>query len=405
MKLSFSVYGSLPEYALLDTLCGGSAAEGLPSLLTLASSYGLSGNLWQSFLAYLIAFDENPFSLALEMTPHADGGSFAAFAKRDLALFYQLFHSDDPPRELLSDFTAPAPAFCTAFHEAGELLNRFAEELQNAADEAAFFQCVSHFYQTHGVGTLGLFRAFRLHCPDSPSLAPVPVLSSVLLSDLWGYALQKEMLTDNTRAFLSGKGANNVLLYGDSGTGKSTCVKAVLNEYYPDGLRMIEIFKGEFSQLPSLIEGLRLRNYKFILYMDDLSFEEFEIEYKYLKAVIEGGISPKPDNVLIYATSNRRHLIRETWKDRRETDENLHPGDTVQEKLSLSDRFGLSICFGTPRQEEYFDMVRYLANKNRLKTDDDELIRRARIWSLEHGKMSGRVAQQLINQLVGEEAL
>ena len=403
MKLPFSLYGALPEYEILESLCEENAASGLPALLSLAAKYGLSGNLWQSFLSYLLAFDENPFSLALEMRSEADGGSFAAFAKQDLSHFYHLFWSPIPlENDLLSDFSLPDFSPHTTYFEAGNMCNLLAKALCSTTGEADFFDCVAHFYQTYGVGKIGLFRAFRLNEKSGQKLSPAAELSSVRLSDLWGYDLQKALLTDNTASFLEGKGGNNVLLYGDSGTGKSTSVKAILNEHYEKGLRMIEIFKGEFSQLPTLIESLRARNYKFIIYMDDLSFEEFEIEYKYLKAIIEGGLSPKPENVLIYATSNRRHLIRETWKDRRETDENLHPGDTVQEKLSLSDRFGLSINFSTPRQAEYFDMVRYLANKNHLALDDEELIRRARIWSLEHAKMSGRVAQQFINHLLGE---
>ena len=403
MEFSFSLYGSLPEYELLHTLCGENAAAGLSSLLSLAKKFGLSGNLWQNFLAYLLAFDENPFSLSMERSVAADS-TLSMFAKKDLSLFYQWFWGEIPVEsELLFDFSLPAENTHTAFFAAGEAVRELCAALQKTTGEAEFFDCVTRFYQTHGVGAFGLFSAFQLKKDDLLSLAPATEIAKVCLDDLWGYELQKKQLLDNTRAFLEGKGANNVLLYGDSGTGKSTCIKAILNGFSGQGLRMIEIFKGEFPLLPNLIDTLRTRNYRFIIYMDDLSFEEFETEYKYLKAIIEGGLTPKPENVLIYATSNRRHLIRETWKDRRETDENLHPGDTVQEKLSLSDRFGLSINFSTPKQQDYFDMVRYLAERNRISLDDEALIRRARIFGLTHGKMSGRVAQQFINHLLGEE--
>ena len=145
---------------------------------------------------------------------------------------------------------------------------------------------------------------------------PINNTEDVRLDDLIGYEIQKQKIVENTEAFVAGRKANNALLFGDSGTGKSTTIKAIINEYYDQGLRMIEIYKHQFQDLSQVISQIKNRNYRFIIYMDDLSFEEFETEYKYLKAVIEGGLEIKPDNVLIYATSNRRHLIRETWTDR-----------------------------------------------------------------------------------------
>src|SRR5699024_7009170 len=160
------------------------------------------------------------------------------------------------------------------------------------------------------------------------------------------------------KAFVEGRNANNVLLYGDSGTGKSTSIKAIVNAFYDQGLRMIEIYKHQLRDLSALISLLKKRNYRFIIYMDDLSFEDFETEYKFLKAVIEGGVETRPDNILIYATSNRRHLIKETWSDRNDMSEDeLHHSDTVQEKLSLVARFGLSICYERPNQKNYFNIV------------------------------------------------
>ena len=184
----------------------------------------------------------------------------------------------------------------------------------------------------------GLNKAFRIeeHLDGGFSFMPINNMDAVMLDDLIGYEIQKKKLTDNTEAFVQGKKANNVLLFGDSGTGKSTSIKAIVNQYYDDGLRMIEIYKHQFKYLSKIIAAIKNRNYRFIIYMDDLSFEEFEIEYKYLKAVIEGGLETKPDNILIYATSNRRHLIRETWSDRSDmSQDELHRSDTMQEKLSL----------------------------------------------------------------------
>ena len=218
-----------------------------------------------------------------------------------------------------------------------------------------------------------------------------------------GYELAKQKLIDNTEAFVNGKQANNCLLYGDAGTGKSTSIKAIANQYYDRGLRLIEVYKHQFCDLNDVIAQIKNRNYKFIIYMDDLSFEEFEIEYKYLKAVIEGGLEKKPDNVLIYATSNRRHLIRETFSDKEEVREDMHTSDTVQEKLSLYARFGVSIYFGAPNKKEFQNIVKVLAEKYQVSMDEDTLLAEANKWELSHGGLSGRTAQQFINYLLGKE--
>ena len=205
---------------------------------------------------------------------------------------------------------------------------------------------------------------------------------------------------------MEGRKANNCLLFGDSGTGKSTCIKAILNRYYDQGLRLIEVYKHQFQDLSAIIEQVKNRNYKFIIYMDDLSFEEFEIEYKYLKAVIEGGLEEKPDNVLIYATSNRRHLIRETWSDRSDmANDELHRSDTMQEKLSLVARFGVSINFSKPSRKEYEDIILGLAAENPdIRLSKDELLLQANAWSVRNGGYSGRVAEQFIIHLKSIES-
>lgn len=201
---------------------------------------------------------------------------------------------------------------------------------------------------------------------------------------------------------INGKKANNCLLYGDAGTGKSSCIKAIANEYYGSGLRIIEVYKHQFQDLNDVIAQIKNRNYKFIIYMDDLSFEEFEIEYKYLKAVIEGGLEKKPENVLIYATSNRRHLIRETFKDKQDRDEELHVNDTVQEKLSLVSRFGVSIYFGSPDKKQFQKIVSTLADRYGVRMSEDDAFVKANQWELSHGGLSGRTAQQFIDYLLGQ---
>ena len=182
---------------------------------------------------------------------------------------------------------------------------------------------MTSFYRDIGVGAFGLNKAFRFR--DLPSgnveFMPINNMDTVVLDDLVGYELQKEKLIANTKAFVKGQRANNVLLFGDSGTGKSTSIKAIVNEFYSEGLRMIEIYKYQFRFLSQVIAQIKNRNYKFIIYMDDLSFEEDESDYKFLKALIEGGVETRPDNILIYATSNRRHLIKETWRDRSDVEQ------------------------------------------------------------------------------------
>ena len=271
--------------------------------------------------------------------------------------------------------------------------------------EQEMYDIITGFYKEYGVGKFGLNKAFRVNDDNKEEefLIPITATSDVQLEDLIGYDLQKQKLIANTEAFVNGRMANNVLLYGDAGTGKSTSIKAILNRYYSQGLRMIEVYKHQFKDLQRIITEVKNRNYRFIIYMDDLSFEEFEIEYKYLKAVIEGGLETKPENVLIYATSNRRHLIKETWSDRNDrSDDEMHRSDTVQEKLSLVARFGVAIGYLKPSHQEYLHIVRELAKKYpQITLTEEELALKANQWELRSGGASGRTAQQFINYLVG----
>jgi predicted AAA+ superfamily ATPase/nitroreductase len=245
----------------------------------------------------------------------------------------------------------------------------------------------------------GLNKAFRIATSHENyvELKPINNMDEVILDDLVGYEIQKKKLLDNTIAFVEGRKANNVLLYGDSGTGKSTSIKAIVNEFYDQGLRMIEIYKHQFKDLSNIIAMIKNRNYRFIIYMDDLSFEEFEIEYKFLKAVIEGGVETKPENILIYATSNRRHLIKENWSDRNDVvqENGMHQSDTMEEKLSLVNRFGVKINYSKPMKKEFNHIVLELAHKNNIEMDEKELLLEANKWELSHGGTSGRTIYQL----------
>jgi predicted AAA+ superfamily ATPase len=383
-------------------------------LLELATNYGFDKNLWHNYLAYLLITAENPFSITCEKVG-AKEGTVNEFAKNDFKIFKQLFNYDFSSLEqvlgvncfrVITDYRAMKKSSDRYNQSVSEKVQMLSDELQKSKDEQEIFVHVTNFYKEYGVGTFGLNKAFRIQRNKSElTIFPITNMQEVLLSDLVGYELQKKKLIDNTRAFIEGKKANNVLLFGDSGTGKSTSVKAILNEYYKDGLRMIELFKHQFEDLSTVIATIKNRNYKFIIYMDDLSFEEFEIEYKYLKAVIEGGLETKPDNVLIYATSNRRHLIRETWSDRSdmEVTEELHRSDTMQEKLSLVARFGITINYSAPAQKEFMNIVKVLAERQgSIHLSQEDLFAMANRWELSHGGMSGRTAQQFITYLSGQ---
>jgi len=264
---------------------------------------------------------------------------------------------------------------------------------------------LTQFYKEYGVGKFGLHKSFRIvHDEEGVRIEPILNIAHVKLADLVGYEIAKKKLVDNTEAFVCGRKANNCLLYGDAGTGKSSSIKGIVNEYYDRGLRIIEVYKHQFQDLNEVISQIKHRNYKFIIYMDDLSFEDFEIEYKYLKAVIEGGLEKKPENVLIYATSNRRHLVRERFSDKEDRVDDLHKGDTVQEKLSLVARFGVTIYFGAPDRKEFQNIVKVLAERYQVQIPEEKLLAEANKWEISHGGLSGRTAQQFVDYLLGAEA-
>lgn len=385
-------------------------------LLDVATRYGFDENLWQCYIAYLLAVDENPFSVICEKVgvdrEKNPPASVNEIVKQDMQCFYRLFHYDFTWVEealsvscfsIVTQYRSMAKDENTYNKSVSEKVKELARELAEAEDADGFFVVVTDFYKKYGVGKFGLNKAFRVRHTSSgeTELLPITHTSDVTFSHLVGYEIQKKQLIDNTEAFVEGREANNCLLFGDSGTGKSTCIKSILNKYYDKGLRLIEVYKHQFQDLADIIGQIKNRNYKFIIYMDDLSFEEFEIEYKYLKAVIEGGLEVRPDNVLIYATSNRRHLIRETWSDRSDmSDDELHRSDTMQEKLSLVARFGVSINFSKPSKKEFEEIVRGLAAEApEISLSEEELLMKANAWSIRNGGYSGRVAEQFITHL------
>ncbi len=384
-------------------------------LLQVATDYGFDKNLWHNYLTYLLITDENPFSLTCEKVG-ANDGSVNFFAKGDFKAFKALFDFDFSEIEerlgidcftRLSQYKAIGKKELMYNKNVSLKVQELSKKLEETKNEQEFFDVVTQFYKDYGVGMFGLNKAFRIATSHENyvELKPINNMDEVILDDLVGYEIQKKKLLDNTVAFIEGRKANNVLLYGDSGTGKSTSIKAIVNEFYDQGLRMIEIYKHQFKDLSNIIAMIKNRNYRFIIYMDDLSFEEFEIEYKFLKAVIEGGVETKPENILIYATSNRRHLIKENWSDRNDVvqENGMHQSDTMEEKLSLVNRFGVKINYSKPMKKEFNHIVLELAHKNNIQMDEKELLLEANKWELSHGGTSGRTAQQFINYILGLE--
>ena len=412
-----SVYRDWKQGAMSRAALAQRVHHQVKRLLDLATQYGFDENLWQDYLTFLLLTTENSFSLTAERVGVSDG-SILHFAMADLAVFRRLFCWDFASFEaalgldcfqVLTHYRAIAKPEKSYYRSVSALVRKTSRALAQAESTEAFFRIVTTCYRDYGVGMFGLNRAFRIRSGADGGVTFLPINNTdkTMLSDLVGYELQKQELVRNTEAFLRGQPANNVLLYGDAGTGKSSCVKALLNEYYDDGLRMIEIYKHQFHDLSVVIAAIKQRHYRFIIYIDDLSFEESEMEYKFLKAVIEGGVETRPDNILIYATSNRRHLVQETWKDRddMETRGDIHHSDTMEEKLSLSARFGVTINFSIPNRQQYHEIVQALAARQLPRPmDEAELLRLADRWEIRHGGVSGRTAQQFIHYLAGKES-
>ncbi len=379
-------------------------------LIELAIKHKWEGNIWQAYLTHILITSENGFTKACERKGDI-GGSLHLVAKHDLAIYKYLFSLDF---SLIDNFLQT---------NIGHIVENFSQKQVSCEEKTTLkkaietlvkklasenvdgmYTALTKFYQIYGVGEFGLHKAFRLEEGEHNKykLQPIDYTSTMQLSDLIGYEAQKKKLLDNTIDFIQGRKANNVLLFGDAGTGKSSCIKSMLNQFYEQGLRIIEVYKHQFKDLSRIISQIKHRNYKFIIYMDDLSFEEFEVEYKYLKAIIEGGLEECPNNVLIYATSNRRHLIKESFNDTKDFDIELHKSDTVEEKLSLVARFGVTIYFSAPDKKQFQTIVRELAKREEIVMDEETLFLEANKWELSHGGLSGRCAKQFVTYLKGQ---
>ncbi len=411
----FEKLQQLREGADIST-AGELLAECVAMVLEDADENGYYGNLVHVYLTNLLVNEENSYSLACEKRGAAEG-SINAFALHDMEVFRKLYDMDF--EKLAKELCVPEAALIVNYKPFGSGCKTYSRRIRDSICELAaqlgraegpeqMKGLLADFYREYGVGTIGLHKAFRIEhneageAAEQTKVVPIRNILHVNMEDLVGYELAKKKLIENTEAFVAGRPANNCLLYGEAGTGKSSSIKALANEYYDRGLRIIEVSRYQFRDLNHVISRIKNRNYRFVLYMDDLSFEENETEYKYLKAVIEGGLEKKPSNVLIYATSNRRHLIRESFHDRDGVDiADKHGGDTVQEKLSLASRFGVSIYYGAPTFDEYHEIVSELAERNGIQMDAEALRKEATRWEMNHGGLSGRTAQQFIDHLLG----
>ncbi|MGP3779119.1 ATP-binding protein [Halanaerobium saccharolyticum] len=367
-------------------------------LIDLSIREGLQGDIWHNYLKKIITASENIFSLKAEKGEITEDSSLYRLAANDLKIINKLFafsFSDLASAAGLKEFVHLSD-FKLADSELDLEKEGLFQPLFASSNHEDNLEALLDFYYQQGASILNESRAFYW---QNNKLSRVNNPDSITFANLISYQNTQKKLIENTESFLNGFQAHNVLLYGDSGTGKSSSVKALVNKFYQQGLRLIEIRSSQIKELPAILEYLNERGLHFIIFMDDLSFEEFETEYKYLKAVMEGGIESRPDNVLFYATSNRRHLVREKWQDR---ESEVHENDILNEKLSLSERFGLTLMFSNPSQADYLKIVRKLAAQADLKLKNSELEKRALQWSRWNNGRSGRTARQFIDQLKKE---
>lgn len=361
-------------------------------LIEKAEKLGLSGNVFRSYLIYLVAHEPNLISETVEKNGGRIGESLYKAFQHDIKILFS--HEMPAFLEILSDYKPTV-------HSKIESLAELEKSLSNTHDVEQITALLIDYYKKYGYGDIAAYRAFKWNS-DANKLVGIQHFERILLEDLIGYEQQKTLLTKNTLAFLEYKPANNVLLVGARGTGKSSGVKALVNEYYKYGLRLVQITQPQLKNLPEIMDALRnFASKRFIIFLDDLSFEETETEYKYLKSAIEGGVESRPENVLIYATSNRRHLIHETWRDRSDSQEDLYREDSLNETISLSDRFGLIIHYYAPSQAEYLEIIRHMLKKQNVELDDETLRLEGLRWEMAHSGRNGRTAQQFVNYYLG----
>ncbi len=383
-----------------------------------------SGNLWEDFVLQFLLYDDNVFTAQAANVPLVDIDlALLSAVKLDLSLLRVIYccfplvkeglaavlQKTDFALDLLPDIkdnvaSSPSATPLPPAYRVPDINCK--EALQRASSWEQQLEDLAFFYRQKGSGVLSKFIAFKWS-DASNSLIGIEDIDPITLSTLTGYDDERASIVKNTQQFLRGYPANNILLYGDRGTGKSSTVKALLNEFWVQGLRLVEVSKDQLGRLPLVLEALRPHNKRFIIFVDDLSFDDGDAGYLGLKVILEGSLESKPENVLIYATSNRRHLIKEHFSDRNagtitKGDDEIRTMDTLQEKLSLSDRFGITVIFPSPGQKLYLEIVRHLAAQKGLTIEDAVLQKQALQWALLHNGFSGRTAKQFVDQMAGE---
>ena len=366
-------------------------------LVQYAEKHGVCGNIWQQFLLRTLCDGENTAAVTIEQVGTYGTGLQSALTM-DMKVLWPYLHS------------TANDLFGCAFLDA-YMPSRPKEDVCLQALTQAMTACrtpdegtvaLLMHYTTYGRGKLARYMAFRINSQNR--LVGIEEFPHLAWDDLISYQAQKEKLLQNTVNFIENRGANNVLLTGARGTGKSTAVKSLVWQYHEQGLRLLQIERGQLAMLPGMMEKLSLvKSKKFIIFLDDLSFDEDEKEYKYLKSAIDGGVTPQPDNVLIYATSNRRHLLKETWKDRNDEMDEVYRDDSTNESISLSDRFGLIIHYAAPTQDEYLAIIDHELRKAGIVLDKKELRILGVRWEMEHSGRNGRIAQQFVKWYLGNK--
>jgi hypothetical protein len=389
LKDVFSVSDNLPQLAQLIGLLTDEAEE-----------RGVGGNIYHNHIINLMLGDENTFTLLCENGVDTKTTSIYKLAQADIAKIRSLAELDLtelPDAEFMHSELAQLMDY--------KPVNKRKSGKKTYTLPADFtIDDIAAFHKKNGCGDVSLYKAFR-YDDKNRVLTGVSHPDPITFEDLIGYKAQTEQLIENTLAFINGYAANNVLLVGARGTGKSSSVKALVNRYFDDGLRLLEITKDQIIELPHILKILRPRGRYFIIYIDDLSFDENEIQYKYMKSLLEGGSEGKPDNVVFYATSNRRHIIQEKWSDRAQgsKDAEIHTADTMNEKLSLSDRFGITITYAKPTPKEYINIVKGIATQRGLEIDEKTLEQEAMKWELNQKGMSGRTAKQFVDNMLWQD--
>jgi predicted AAA+ superfamily ATPase len=396
----------------------------------------IADQAWEDHVLDLMLFSKNRLADAAERPSPRPSPRIREDAARDLQVLQELSQlsgekirrfvaecfedSEWEGSTLFENFLAPQrwPVWCATAVEQNETEAAPAGEAPAQAwlkarreELKALFRCSRNwsalvkdlltYYRVAGCGVFANFAVFRLL--KNGVLEGVERPDPITLESLFCQEREQGVVLRNTEIFLRGLAANNVILYGNRGTGKSSLVKALPNAYVARGLRLIQLQKTEIGHFPGLVRKLAALPYKFVLYIDDLAFDDAEQDYKDMKMLMEGGVEARPANVLIYATSNRKNLIRESFAERRADD--VHARDNMDEKLSLADRFGITVTFLAPDQETFFSIVRQLAEQDHLRVPTEELRRQALLWAQNHNARSGRGARQFIDYLHGETVL